>query len=144
MRDYEKPVLVHNDEAFEGVYAASGAVAGANCYKVTAYIHQRPETGRETFVIQVNADHEAIDGHHNSGDQILTLSFNKPVYYVSSQGSLSGGDGTASINITYNCYHNNGVDHIGLGDVQVKSADGADGLDVTGAVLTCNYHCSQH
>lgn len=139
MKDYVKPVLVGNDEIFEGVYAASGSVAGANCYTVTTYIHQTPQEGRGDYRIQVNGKHAASDNHH-SGKQVLTLSFNLPVEYQSSNGKLTSGDGTSKIEIEYG-YHNNATDNIGLGDVVVK-ADA--GLAVTGAVLSCNYDCGQH
>lgn len=139
MDNYEKPAVLANEEISEGVYAASGSDAGEDCYTVSAYIHQTPETGRGDYRIQVNAVHAAGDGHH-SGQQTLELSFNQPVEYSWSNGSLSGGDGTASITIDYS-YHNNGNDNIGLGDV-IVTADA--GLAVTGAVLYCNHECGQH
>lgn len=133
MKNYVKPVVLDNEEVFEGVYAASG-----DCYTVTAYIHQFPETGRQTYKLQVNGTHHADDGHH-SGEQVLILNFNQPVTYVWSQGTLVGGDGTSSISIKYN-YHNNMYDNIGCGEVEVSSGDS---LEVLGAVLTCNYDCGQ-
>lgn len=139
---YEKPIVFVNEELAEGVYAASGTAGGGggdDCYTVTAYIHQTPETGREDYRIQVDAVHAAGDGHH-SGQQTLILYFNQAVTYVSSNGSLSGGDNTSSISIDYS-YHNNGNDNIGLGDVVVKSSAG---LAVTGAQLICNHDCGQH
>lgn len=132
MKTYERPIVLVNEELAEGVYAASGA----DCFTVTAVITQKPETGRETYCIQVNARHNASDNHH-SANQVLTLAFNQPVTYSSSNGTLAGGDGTASLSIAYK-YHQNGGDNIGLGDVYVKSADG---LAVTGAVLTCDHKC---
>lgn len=132
---YEKPVVTLNKDEAEGVYMASGS----DCYTVWAYIHQRPETGRESYVIQVNAVHAAGNGHH-SGEQILTLTFNQPVNYLWSAGTLVGGDGTNEIEIRYN-YHNNGNDNIGLGDVYVSSGEG---LADPSAVLSCNYDCGQH
>lgn len=134
MMNYEKPIVLANEDVAEGVYAASG-----DCYTVTAYIHQSPETGRGDFRIQVNGVHAAVDGHH-SGAQVLTLYFNQAVTYKGSNGTLTGGDGTSSISISYT-YHNNGNDNIGLGDVIVESDAG---LSVSGAVLSCNYDCGQH
>ena len=144
MKTYERPIVLVNEELAEGVYAASGEVAGegGDCYAVTAYIHQTPETGREDYRIQVNGVHAAADGHH-SGEQVLTLYFNQPVgfsFCSDSNATLVGGDGTSSIDIRYN-YHNNAYDNIGLGDVVVTSGEG---LEVTGAVLSCNYNCGQH
>lgn len=139
MLNYEKPIVLANEEISEGVYAASGAGGGGDCYTVAAHIHQTPETGRGDFRIQVDAVHAAWDGHH-SGAQVLTLYFNQAVTYKGSNGSLAGGDGTSSINISY-AYHNNANDNIGLGDVIVESDAG---LAVTGATLSCNYDCGQH
>lgn len=141
MKDYEKPILVHNDEAFEGVYAASGAVAGADCFKVTARITQRPETGRENYCVKVDAVHNAADRHHSS-EQVLTLSFNQPVTYVScndSNATLSGGNGTNALSITFNYHQNGGPENIGLADIYVESVGG---LEVLGAVLTCDHKCA--
>ncbi|MCM1215773.1 MAG: hypothetical protein NC331_03005 [Lachnospiraceae bacterium] len=134
---YEKPIVLINEELAESVYAASGA--GGDCYTVTTRIHQEPETGRGDYRIQVDAIHAAGDSHH-SGKQTLILYFNQAVTYKSSNGSLAGGDGTASISIDYS-YHNNDYDNIGLGDVIVESDAG---LDVSGAQLICNHDCGQH
>lgn len=138
MTNYERPIVLANEDIAEGVYAASGT-DGGDCYTVSAYIHQVPETGRGDFRIQVNGVHAAGDGHH-SGAQVLTLYFNQAVTYKGSNGGLAGGDGTSSISISYG-YHNNANDNIGLGDVIVESDAG---LSVTGAVLSCNYNCGQH
>lgn len=140
MKFYEKPIVLLNEDLAEGVYASSGDGGGGDdCYTVTTNIHQRPETGRGDYRIQVNGVHAAADGHH-SGEQVLTLYFNQPVTYSSSNGTLASGDGTDSISITYN-YHNNGNDNIGLGDVVVISDAG---LAITGSVLSCNHDCGQH
>lgn len=140
MENYEKPAVLANEDLAEGVYTASGDGGGdEDCYSVSAYIHQRPETGRGDYRIQVDGVHAASDGHH-SGAQVLELSFNQPVEYSSSNGSLSGGDNTSCISIDYS-YHNNANDNIGLGDVVVKSEAG---LEVTDAVLYCNHDCGQH
>lgn len=138
MKDYVKPIVLANEELAEGVYAASGAGGDDNCYETTAYIHQRPETGRGDYRIQVNGVHNATS--HHSTAQVLVLYFNQAVNYSGSNGSLAGGDGTSELRISYN-YHNNQYDNIGLGDVIVVSDPG---LEVTGAKLECNYTCDQH
>lgn len=139
MIDYIKPTVLGNEEISEGVYAASGAIGENNCYTVTAIIHQSLETGRGDYRIQVNGIHAAVNGHHSS-EQILTLFFNQPVSYSSSNGELYSGDGTNILSIKYN-YHNNGYDNIGLGDIIVTSDTG---LSITQATLSCNYDCGQH
>lgn len=137
MKSYAKPVVLANDEVAEGVYAGSG---GTECYTVTARIHQGPETGRETYVIQANATHAAEDGHH-SANQLLTLNFNQPVTFVnctSSEATYESGNGTNSLKIKYK-YHANASEDHGLGEIEVKSELG---LALTkGHTLSCDHKC---
>lgn len=135
MKGYTRPVVIPNDELAESVYMASGDA----CYSCIAFIHQKPEVGRGDYRIQVNGIHSASDGHH-SGKQVLTLSFNIPVTYKDSNGTLVAGDGSNTLKIEYS-YHNNGNDNIGLGDVIVEADQG---LAVIGSILDCNHDCGQH
>ena len=50
-KTYSKPVVTIDIDLAEDVYAAS------RCYTVSAYIHQKPETGRGDYRIQVNGQH---------------------------------------------------------------------------------------
>lgn len=137
MKNYVKPVVLANEALAEGVYAASGGEFFDGCYRTEAEIKQRPETGRETYVIQFDAWHET---NHDSTHQRLIITFNQPVTYVWSSGTLKEGDGTSTLKIDYD-YHNNTTDKIGLGNLEVKSADG---LTILGTTLQCNYTCDQH
>lgn len=58
---YEKPMIFVNDDLSEGVYMASGA----GCYTAWGNIHQTPEIGRGTYVIQLDGLHNAGDGLHS-------------------------------------------------------------------------------
>ena len=134
MKNYIKPIVLVNDEMFEGVYAASGA-----CYTVTYNMHQTPQEGRGDYRIQMNAVHNA---DHHGTEQVLTVTFNMPVEFKECAGAnataiVSSG---TSISLKYN-YHANAQENHGLGDL-VVIADA--GLAVLGAVLTCNYVCEQH
>lgn len=120
MSSYEKPVLVELDETVEGVYAASG------CYTVTARIHQQ---ANNIYRIQVDAKHDTT---HSCSKQTLFLSFNMPVEYQGSSGTLRGSSAGTQIAIDYS-YWNNPKDNIGLGDVTVSAGDG---LVITGAWMT--------
>ena len=135
MNNYIKPIVIKDDNFAESVYMASGDA----CFSVQAKIHQRPEIGRGDFRIQIDAVHSAVDGHH-SGEQILTIAFNTPVSYKSSNGTLIGGDGTSVLKILYN-YHGNKKENIGLGDIVVEANSD---LAVTWCALDCNYYCNQH
>lgn len=131
MSRYEKPVVEIDTGMTEGVYAASGATS-TGCYTTTAYIHQTPQTGRGDYRIQVNGQHHA---DHTRQAQVLTISFNLPVTYVSCNGngaSLASGDGsnTLVINLTY---YQNPNDNIGFGDLVVTSEPG---LAITGVSIT--------
>lgn len=139
MKNYVKPVVLENEGLAEGVYAASGV---GDCYTATATITQTPQEGRDFYVIQVSATHNAADGHHSTG-QVLTLSFNQPVTYVGAYGSgasLVSGDGTSELQISYS-YHANGNENLGGDSVEVQSAPG---LAVLGATLSCNHTCADH
>jgi len=136
MKTYVKPEIKVLDTLAEGVFAASGDVG---CYSVNAYIHQTPQDGRGDYRIQANGSHNASDGHH-AGEQYLTLHFNMPVTYISSNGYKCIGSGTSTLKIYYN-YHNNGNDNVGLGDVVVNAEAG---LVLLESSLDCNHYCGQH
>ena len=116
---YEKPTVIKSNDLAEGVFMASGGT-GSGCYTTTARIHQKPETGRGDYRIQIDAKHDAA---HHSTHQVLTISFNEAVQYSWSNGTLKSGDGTNTLVVEYK-YHNNGNDNIGLGDLIVVADAG--------------------
>lgn len=125
MKKYSKPVVSVDNGLAEGVYAASGA----GCYDASAYIHQTPQTGRGDYRIQVNGKHHA---DHTKEAQVLTISFNQNVTYVSGGKGLSSGNGTPTLTIKLS-YHQNPTDNIGFGDLVVTSDAG---LSITGVSIT--------
>ena len=125
MRGYAKPVVTVDNGLAEGVYAASGA----GCYTASAKIHQTPQTGRGDYRIQVNGQHKA---DHSKEAQVLTISFNKNVTYVSGGAGLISGNDTPTLEVKLS-YHQNPTDTIGLGDL-VVTAD--TGLVITGVSIT--------
>ena len=116
-KNYTKPIVTIDSGMAEGVYAASG------CYTASAYIHQTPENGRGDYRIQVNGKHNA---DHTKEAQVLTISFNQNVTYV------SGGAGLTPV-IVKLAYHQNPTDNIGFGDLVVTSDAG---LAITGVSIT--------
>ena len=121
MKNYERPIVLTNNELAEGVYAASG---GSDCYTTTAKIHQTPEIGRGDYRIQVDAHHDA--DHNSNRNQCLHISFNQAVVYKSCNAegaTLESGDGTTSLAIGLTCW-NNHTDNIGFGDLVVESDPG--------------------
>ena len=125
MKQYSKPVVSVDNGLAEGVYAASGA----GCYEASAYIHQTPQTGRGDYRIQVNGQHHA---DHTKEAQILTISFNQNVTYVSGGAGLISGSGTPTLKVKLG-YHQNPTDTIGFGDL-IVTAD--TGLAITGVSIT--------
>lgn len=125
MVKYSKPMVIVDQGLAEGVYADSGA----GCYEASAYIHQKPDIGRGDYRIQVNGQHNA---DHTKEAQTLTISFNQPVTYSSSNGTLAGATTGTTLTINYT-YHQNPNDNIGLGDLVVTSDAG---LAITGVSIT--------
>ena len=125
MKQYAKPVVTVDNGLAEGVYAASGA----GCYDANAYIHQTPQTGRGDYRIQVNGKHSS---DHTREVQVLTISFNQNVTYVSGGAGLMDGNGTSTLKIKLS-YHQNPNDNIGFGDLVVTSDAG---LAITGVSIT--------
>ena len=125
MREYKKPVVTVDNELAEGVYAASGA----GCYSASAYIHQTPQTGRGDYRIEVNGKHSA---DHTKEAQVLTISFNQNVTYVSGGAGLISGNGTSTLKVKLS-YHQNPNDNIGFGDLVVTAGAG---LAIAGVSIT--------
>lgn len=123
MSNYSKPMISIDNGMAEGVYAASG------CYTAEAHIQQEPETGRSDYRIQVNGKHKA---DHTKESQVLTISFNQNVTYVSGGAGLISGNGTTTLKVKLS-YHQNPTDDIGFGDLVVTSDPG---LAITGVSIT--------
>lgn len=139
MKNYEKPIVMINEDMAEGVYAASG-----DCYTFTADIMQGPDRPAyyDNYVIQINGTHNATDGHH-SGVRTVKIVFNQDVTYLSSNAESCTGSGSKTLYLTYTqyngSYHNNEGGNIGLGNLNV---DSAHGLAITGVTCTyCNESC---
>ncbi len=129
MKTYTKPIAEKISFTYENQVVAESSTVGSSCYDVNAYIHQTPEPGRDSYVIQANGQHHS---DHTREHQVLMISFNMPVTYLKSNGTLKSGDGTPTLYIDY-YYHQNPNDNIGLGELHVKAGAG---LAITGVVLT--------
>ncbi len=125
---YEAPVVIENETLAEGVFTASGD----SCYTVTAKRTQVPETGRNSYVFQLYAQHKA--DHHSTGQQ-LVITFSGAVEYLSCNGqgaTYVSGNGTNTLTINFS-YHANYTESHGLGDLYVKSS--ASNLQFISATL---------
>lgn len=134
---YEKPRVLKNDDLSEGVYMASGtdnsSDTGSACYTACGTKTQSPQTGRGTYVFQLDGKHNSTttDSHTNNA-QTVTVSFNQKVTYGSSSGTLVSGNGTSKLVISY-AYWQNATDNIGLGNLSVESESG---LLLTGITIS--------
>ena len=144
MKNYEKPVVVANEELAEGVYAGSG-----DCYTFTGKVVQSPAEGMDYYVVQIDGYHHAEDGHH-SNNRTVQVKFNQSVTYVASMAKSCMGTGSDTLILEYEgtngSYHNNSgwptPEYMGLGDLKVKSAAGLKVEKVT--CTYCAHSCDQH
>lgn len=140
MKNYEKPMVLMNEELAEGVYAGSG-----DCYTFTIEPKQAPELGRNNYKFQINGRHDAADEHHSTM-RYVTIEFNQPVTYVSSLAASQDGSGTSVLTLHYyrenGSYHNNAHENIGLGDLVVTSEEGLAVMKIYCSY--CDHSCEQH
>ena len=144
MKNYEKPIVMINEELAEGVYAASGAT-GAGCMDVKAYISQNPTMNYAgKWVVWIESNHDKSlyggDGHTASGITV-TLYFNQAVtcdgdFYQSENipYTVTGGNGTSTLTVHFDA----DVPNAGTkfwGQIYVSSGEG---LALNGATITCH------
>lgn len=115
MRNYEKPVVLINEELAEGVYAASGTM---NEDFVCKPDDTRP--GDNIHHIQID------DKCHNGRDQFITITFD-PSCNIDKNSVWWGGN-CSDVNIFGNCitYIRRGDRGNGCGDFRVKDCNGRD------------------
>lgn len=87
------------------------------------------KTDVRDYRIQVNGKHNA---DHTKEAQVLTISFNQNVTYVSGGAGLISGNETTTLKVKL-AYHQNPTDNIGFGDLVVTSDAG---LAITGVSIT--------
>lgn len=133
MNKYVKPVVLANEEMAEGVYAASG------CWTATWNSHQTKDTGRGSFIFQIDGAHIAEAHNPNT---IITCTFSLPVKVC--QVSYSPVD-NASYS-TYKTTHQfvrtqpiNPNENLGFGNVEVVVEDAnVTELELISVVVTDN------
>ena len=129
MNNYKKPVVLANEELSEGVYAASGGQATSECWTASARIHQKPETGRGDYRIQVDCAHTNPDMHRSGA--IVTIVFNQSVEVTWPGGGITAITGSgSSIELEFDIGTYNPNENKGWGDLCVTSDAGLEILDV--------------
>lgn len=133
MKNYEKPIVVANDELAEGVYAASGA-GEADCWTISAKSVQ--DWNGSHHVFEVTIDHSDLV-QHISTESTSVLTFNHDLTDAYSEFSTSFSGNTVTVVRTS---HANGYlsgDHATF-KVWAKASDEATtkALAVTGSSIT--------
>ncbi len=117
MKNYERPMVLANEELTEGVYAASGD--GTN--DGTAAITESPSNQNDGYCI-------SLCGHYSwykscCPTKCAIITFNQLVNYLNSQGSIIGSPCGTTLRIRYNnCDGSWG--NCDLGNLFVNSAKG--------------------
>ena len=106
-----------------------------SCYKSKAEIIQRPEIGKDDFVIKISAEHK---GDHSCDEQILLLIFNYPVNFIkcSGGGNLISSNNTSRIRVKLN-FHNNPNDKIEIDDFSIKCSQ--QDLEIVSCTINDNH-----
>lgn len=85
MKNYEKPVVLANNEMSEGVYAASGDVSA--CWVVDSYVKTTNiNEGEKKCEFQIDAHH--VNPEQHLANSVATITFNYPVTSVSSNSGM--------------------------------------------------------
>lgn len=116
MKNYEKPVVLANNEMSEGVYAASG-----DCYTCSATVNQAPELGQDCYVVRVKLIHNAADGHHSNTRRVTIKFLQNVTFKQAGTCTLYSGDGTPSLTVE-TVHHNNASETIELVDLYIESS----------------------
>lgn len=83
MSNYERPIVLANDELSEGVFAASGA-AGIGCWD-TGITSVQSWNGQQ-HIFEVSGSH--VDTDHMSSSQSMAITFSGPVQNVQVEGNV--------------------------------------------------------
>lgn len=136
MTDYEKPVVLANEDVAEGVYAASGA-GSADCWTVSPYSVQDWNGSHHVFEVRI-VHSDAVQ--HISTASATTLTFSSPLTdaYTESNFSCSFSGSTATVVRTSHANAYQSGDNATF-KVWVKAADEATtkAITCTGSSISC-------
>ena len=134
MKNYVKPMILANDEMFEGIYTASGD-SGADCWTVSATPVQDWSGSHKVF--EIHCVHDNSVEHISSGTTVqLTFSNTLTDAYSEFSSSFSGNTVTITRELLGDAYQSG--DNMTY-KVWVKAADEAttQALSCTGATISC-------
>lgn len=141
MKNYEKPVVLETEELAEGVYAASGGVAGAStstdCWTVDAVSVQDWDGANHIFEIRCRHSNSV---QHISSNTDVTLTFSNLVVDARSEFPCTFSGSTVVVSRTLHANAYNSGDNMTY-KVWVRSSDEATtkAISCTGATITCTH-----
>lgn len=96
MKNYEKPVVLANEELAEGVYAASGGIGEADCWTINAYSVQDWNGSYHVFEVAIVHSNTV---QHISTESTSVLTFNHTLTdaYTESDFSCSFSGSTVTV-----------------------------------------------
>lgn len=138
MMNYEKPVVLANEDIAEGVYAASGAAeTSTDCWTVDVASVQ--DWNGSHHVFEVSCGH-STDVVHISTNTEVVLTFSNTLTDASSEFTCTFSGSTVTINRALHANAYNSGDKMTY-KVWVKAADEATtkAITCTGAAITCTH-----
>ncbi len=144
MANYEKPVVISNEDAFEGVYAASGEIIGggesADCWDVGGSSVQAWNGAWNVFEMWANHHTDVV---HITTEVTFNYTFSAPITEAQPEGggydvSVNGNVVTVVRNFHANGY--NSGDRVTF-KLFVKAGDQAatEQLNLTGITYRCRH-----
>lgn len=105
MKNYEKPMILANEELAEGVYAASG------CLRASVTLSSTDTNGAANKArFDVRLDHSSEDAHISQKQKVV-IKFSTPVRVTETGGSnVVDGDGTDTVTLVFASYLQNYTD----------------------------------
>lgn len=106
MNNYEKPMVMVNEELAEGVYAASGS----DCWSISVYT--TGNVGSDFREVHIDGTH-TNPGHHNAYPSV-SITFNQTITGVPSTSGLNCSYGGNSVTVSRNFGTSNGSENWGV------------------------------
>ena len=127
MKKFKQPTIkvITTEDLPEGVYMGMSGWVMSNCYTVDWNPTQFPETGRGTWIFQINGHHNTLDpykpGPHSNHNQYFIFSFTAPCEYAIFEGVvLEWLDSSHTKGRALMPYMQNPRDEIGSGKLELE------------------------
>ncbi len=137
MTDYEKPVVLANEDVAEGVYTASGAETSTDCWSVGVTSVQDWNGSHHVFEVKCTHSTAVV---HISSQTVVNLTFSNSVTDAYSEFPCTFSGGTVSVSRELHANAYNSGDTMTY-KVWVKAADEATtkAISCNGATITCTH-----